>query len=183
MSFKLTPEILRRTLDYNKQTGLFTWKIEPYHHSCKFKIGDQAGHKAGKGYISVKLFGQSYAAHRLAYFYVLGFWPEDQIDHKDQNKSNNSWYNLRECSNKINHHNKPKQSNNKSGVTGVLWKERINKWIAYITIEGKKTHLGSFTSKEEAIKVRLTAEKEHGYYCNHGKKLISESSEELYYAF
>ena len=166
---------LRRLLDYDKETGLFTWKVSPWHHNCKFKKGDNAGDLNRRGYLTIKLIGIRYSSHRLAYLHTLGRWPEDQVDHDDQNKTNNKWANLVSCNNRYNHHNKPKQANNKSGVTGVIWKQDINKWISYITIKGKKTHLGSYKDKQEAINARLLSESQNGYHPNHGKQSKSDN--------
>lgn len=47
----------------------------------------------------------------------------------------------------------------KSGVKGVGWDKRRKKWRAYIGFKNKSYHLGYFDSKEDAIKVRKTAEK------------------------
>ena len=50
------------------------------------------------------------------------------------------------------------QRNNKSGVTGVVWVEQINRWTAQITYQKKRIHLGSFENLEDAIKARENAE-------------------------
>ncbi|SEG81626.1 AP2 domain-containing protein [Bacillus sp. ok061] len=43
-------------------------------------------------------------------------------------------------------------SNNKSGIKGLYWEERSQKWVAQIYVNGKHKHLGRFIDKEDAIK-------------------------------
>ena len=44
-----------------------------------------------------------------------------------------------------------------SQYSGVTWDKNTNKWKSYITINGKKKHLGSFTSEEEAAEAYQNA--------------------------
>lgn len=83
-------------------------------------------------------------------------------DHADRNEMNNRRYNLRPCTNKENIRNKSIQKNNTSGIIGVSWREDRQKYRAYITVENRKQiFLGNFLNKEDAIKIRLKAEKEY----------------------
>lgn len=84
-------------------------------------------------------------------------------DHKDRNPLNNRKYNLRKATNQENARNGSRRSNNTSGFTGVSWNKNVNKWFAHITINDRTKSLGYFIDKEDAIKVRLKAEKE--YFC------------------
>ncbi len=61
--------------------------------------------------------------------------------------------------NKQNHQNKSKPSNNTSGHPGVSWNKRYSKWQAYIAHNYKQVHLGYFTDIEEALSARKAAEK------------------------
>ena len=55
---------------------------------------------------------------------------------------------------------KPTQRS-KSGVRGVCWNERRQKWRANIGFKGQKYDLGSFDSFEEAVAARKAAEEKY----------------------
>lgn len=80
------------------------------------------------------------------------------VDHIDGNTLNNKKTNLRICRQRENMKNLKLYSNNKSGYKGVCYSKIENKWKAYITVNKKKIHLGTFLDKELAIKKRLEAE-------------------------
>lgn len=82
----------------------------------------------------------------------------EYYDHIDRNTLNNRRCNLRPATAMDNARNKSTQHNNKSGVSGVFLPKDSKKWIAYITINKKRKHLGSFADKNDAIKARLEAE-------------------------
>ena len=82
-------------------------------------------------------------------------------DHADRNPLNNRKYNLRKATFTENAQNQPIKKTNTSGFIGVTWLKNKNRWVAYITIEKKRKHLGLFVDKEDAICVRLRAEKEY----------------------
>ena len=74
-----------------------------------------------------------------------------QIDHKDSNKLNNMFDNLQLLSARQNVSKRFIQNGNKtSKYTGVYWDKKRQKWHAQITINGKKKHLGFFTTEYEA---------------------------------
>ena len=82
-------------------------------------------------------------------------------DHIDRNPLNNRRSNLRQATASQQNMNQGKQSNNTSGVIGVCWHKDRNKWNAFISISGKRKHLGYFLNKDDAICTRLKAEKEY----------------------
>jgi hypothetical protein len=86
--------------------------------------------------------------------------PEDKkcIDHKDRCKTNNHISNLRYATHTENNQNKAIQSNNTSGVVGVYWYKKNNKWCAQIRINGVNKSLGYFIIKDDAITARTNAE-------------------------
>lgn len=86
---------------------------------------------------------------------ILGFKYCDNID---RNELNNRKYNLRECTHQENCMNRSKYKNNTSGITGVYWIKKLQKWTARIQINGRSTNLGNFSDKTNAIKARLEAE-------------------------
>lgn len=78
--------------------------------------------------------------------------------HGQNSRNDNRKSNLRIATHSQNLKNLSLSKANKSGVTGVCWAERKQKWIAYITVDGKRRHLGYFVDFEEAVKARKTAE-------------------------
>lgn len=140
-------------LSYNKRTGEFRWRIK---YSRKVVPGSVAGGRNVAGYIVIGIDGVCYYAHRLAWFYVNGQWP-DQIDHKDGDRSNNKWSNLRIATHQQNVLNAKLACNNTSGFKGVSWHKAANKWSAYIILNLKKKHLGLFETAEEAHQAYLKA--------------------------
>jgi hypothetical protein len=144
-------EALIEALNYDPQTGFFTWKNEHRSH----KAGDRADKSADKDrYRCVNFNGGSYPAHHLAWFYVYGVWPR-QLDHKDRNGCNNAISNLREASYSQNQGNTRARRNNKLGVKGIC--RTGNRYRSMISPGGKTQHLGSFKTKEEAAKAYLIA--------------------------
>ena len=153
---ELTAEYLRSILDYDPATGAFTWKIS---NSNRVKVGSVAGSQSDKGYLCIRVCSRRYKAHRLAWLYVYGVWPEDQIDHINRNRADNRISNLRDVSHKQNHQNTGKPRNNTSGHTGIGWHKQSSKWVVQIIHNQKKIHLGYFTNIEESIAARKAAEK------------------------
>ena len=153
---ELTAEYLRSVLHYSPETGIFTWKVST---SNRVKTGDIAGSQNGLGYLQIKVCSRLYRAHRLAWLYIHGSWPTDQIDHINRIRTDNRISNLREVSNKQNQQNKSKSSHNTSGYQGVRWHKRDSKWVAQIKHNQKLIHLGYFSILEEALSARKAAEK------------------------
>lgn len=150
----VTLEELKHRFDYNPDTGLFIYKI-----SIMFiREGDVAGTPNTNGHIQIMINEQFYLAHNLAWFYMTGEWPSGFIvDHKDRKYDNNKWLNLRKATLSQNMGNTKLYSNNSTGLKGVHWDKRKNRFIAQITIHNKRTYLGSSTDKEEAYEIYLKA--------------------------
>lgn len=81
----------------------------------------------------------------------------ESIDRKDVNKGY-SKENCRWASASVQGFNTRKKQNNTSGRTGVSWHTRLNKWCAFIGVNNRVIHLGSFDYKSEAIAAREAAE-------------------------
>jgi hypothetical protein len=139
-------ERLKQLIEYNPSDGVFTRKIQRHKHMA----GEAAGTLHPFGYIHIRIDGRSYKAHRLAWFYVHGVWPEGDIDHIDRNRSNNCIANLQDVSRKENMENASPHSKNKSGFKGVSWKFQCKRWQAQITHNRKKIYLGVFKTAQEA---------------------------------
>lgn len=84
-----------------------------------------------------------------------------QVDHINHNMLDNRKSNLRICTHKENMMNRPKVKNNTSGYTGVTWHKQWKKWMASISVNGGKIHLGYFSDKEEAAKAFKAAAKKY----------------------
>ena len=91
------------------------------------------------------------------------------IDHLNHVPWDNRLPNLRMTTQLSNTRNNKRSSRNKSGVTGVMWREKEGKWLASIIVGRKRIYLGRFIDKDEAIRVRKEAEKLYGFHENHGK--------------
>ena len=166
----LTQARLKKVLNYNELTGIFTWKVAK---ARRIKTGDIAGNLAQQGYSRIVLDGKLYYSHRLAWFYVHGEWPKDQIDHINQSRTDNRIVNLREVTGAENNKNQSLSKSNKSGSIGVYWQKARNKWIAQININGKVKYLGLFSDKEDAIEARQAANIKYNYHVNHGKIILT----------
>ena len=165
----LTQERLKGLLDYDPETGVFTWRDSWSSRAC---VGSQAGQKRtgalGKTYIRLGIDGGSYLAHRLAFLWMEGTLPEEQTDHEDGDGTNNRWSNLKRVNHQQNGRNQRRTKSNISGVTGVYWHKKAQKWTAQIKVDGRPCYLGLFASKEDAIAARKAAELEYNFHPNHG---------------
>jgi hypothetical protein len=140
----MTPERLREVLEYSPDSGLFVWRVRL---AKNVGPGQIAGCLRPDGYIGIRIDGVRYMAHRLAWFYMTGTWPKEQIDHKNCIKDDNRWVNLREANRSQNGANHGRLlSRNKSGLKGVSWSKASKRWRA----QGRYQHLGWFATKEEA---------------------------------
>lgn len=155
----LTVERLREVLAYDPETGIFT------HLRRRVGIGKVAGSPNGKGYINIAIDGVLYPAHRLAWMYVTGAMPLGHLDHKDLDRANNRFGNLRECSRSQNGANAPLSKANRSGFKGVCWFEQTGKWRAVIKYNRKQVHLGYYNCPVAAhIAYQIAADRHHGEF-------------------
>lgn len=156
---ELEVERLRELLDYDPETGAFRWKVA---HGFGLP-GEVAGHVTGgvgKGrqtnYIRIRIDTIRYPGHHLAWLYVTGEPPESEVDHWDNDGTNNAWNNLRPASRGQNEYNKGLRADNTSGVKGVRLTKR-GTWEAKIKHDGKREHLGTFKTIEGATEAYAKA--------------------------
>jgi hypothetical protein len=142
----LTAERVRELLDYNPETGVFTWRVSP---SWNARAGDVTGCPEVGGYLRIVVDRYLYKAHRLAWLYMAGEWPKAGIDHVDGNPANNRWHNLRQANQSQNMANSRRLG--PSGFKGITWNGQKRKWVAQIKVNGKQKHLGYFDSAEGAF--------------------------------
>lgn len=148
----LTQERLHEVLQYFPETGKFFWKVSTAH---RIKIGDEAGAKDHdeKDRVLIRIDRKLYLAHRLAWFYMNGVWPEGLIDHKNRDPSDNRIDNLRLATRQQNSFNSSGRENTTSKYKGVCYSSetrRKKRWLAQIEYDGKHTHLGRFLTEAEA---------------------------------
>lgn len=149
--FKLTQCKLKEWLTYDPNSGIFIWNKDTHG---KVKKGDIAGHLNGFGYITIKLLQINYRAHRLAFLYMTGHWPEMEVDHINQNKADNRWCNLRDVNRSTNCSNKSVQKNNQLGEKNISMDRATGRYWVSITRQGIRKNIGGFMTSKEAIKVR-----------------------------
>lgn len=157
----LTQALVRERLDYNLETGVFTWKVRPCNSRTTNSWNTRyAGTEAGYIYLhdkdgdlyyrKVSINDHPYRLHRIAWLYVHGILPE-RIDHIDGDGLNNKISNLRVISHGDNIRKARIAKNNTSGYKGVFWRKDTNRWAARSKVDGKYKSLGSFDSKEDAF--------------------------------
>lgn len=152
----LTQKELRRILSYDPETGIF-------RHLRDVRIagiskGDIAGSLDKDGYVIIGARGKVYRAHRLAWLYVHGQWPEHEIDHRNGVPGDNWINNLREAEGpRQQQQNQKLSDSNTSGYVGVYWSKYNRRWYAMIRNGGKKMSLGSFTCRHKAGEAYLEA--------------------------
>lgn len=147
---KLTQARLCELVNYVPDTGQFTWNKA--RRRCR--PGDPTGCRMNNGYICIRVDNVLYTAHRLAWLYSYGAWPEHQLDHINKDRADNRLCNLRTATNAENAQN-TKRRDNKSGYTGV-YKENA-RWKAEIKLNYKTIRLGLFDTPEQAHAAYLAA--------------------------
>jgi len=143
-------------LHYDPETGLFTWNLG----RRKCNAYSAAGSVDSKGYMRITVEGKDYRAHRLAWFYMTGRWPEFEIDHRNRARSDNRWVNLREATPGQQRQNQLARSDASSGFRGITYLPAKQKWLARIALHGKRRHLGLHGTIIDAVAARLQVERE-----------------------
>lgn len=139
----LTAERLRELIDYDPETGLFTHRMS----RGPVKAGDVAGCGNGLGYRRIRVDGPQYRSARLAYLWMTGEWPPEEIDHINRNPADDRWDNLRAVSPSQNLLNRklPRSTNMPTGV-----QRQGNRFEAKISVHRKLCYLGMFSTPEAA---------------------------------
>lgn len=143
----ISVEWLRATYHYDPETGIFTSR----------RSGERVGSMNDRGYMRLRIKGHWCKLHRLAWFYVTGTWPGEQIDHINGNRADNRWANLREADAFLNTQNLKKANrDSRSGYLGVK-QTRSGRYAARLTAYRKVYHLGVFDTAEEAYAAYMEA--------------------------
>ena len=184
---ELTTQIARELLTYNPDTGKLFWKERsakyfknPTHRKSfnnqwagKEAFTAIARRKSGQiARLSGFVFNKTYPAHRIAWLIYYGEWPKNQIDHINQDPTDNRIENLRDVTHAENHKNKTLQTNNTTGYVGVYFykHKRYKKYRARIRINNIEKHLGYYDTVEEAAAVRAVASINYNFHPNHGNE-------------
>ena len=159
MKIPLTADVLREHLSYDPKTGIFTRKVGTGGR-YRTSPGDVAGSINDQGYVLISVQSDQHRAHRLAWLYMTGEWPSGEIDHKDGNRANNAWPNLRDVEATINAQNKRKaMSHNKTGLLGVSWNKKDQAFTARLKVDGKYLSLGYHGTPEAAHEAYVKAKR------------------------
>jgi hypothetical protein len=185
MEKEITTELVRELIDYDQDTGVFTWRARDRHwfkREQDFKMwntrfaGSVTGcvHRDATGYptLAINVLGRTWLAHRLAFIYMGEALP-DQVDHLNRDSVDNRWKNLSSSSAKENMKNKSMFRNNTSGVAGVSWHKARGKWEARVHSGGERKSLGYFEDLAKAAEVIRTFKEVNGYSKGHGKELAN----------
>lgn len=156
MDAQLTAARLRKLLAYDRETGVFTWLVT---RGRTAKAGSVAG-SLSDGYVKIMIDGRSYNGSRLAVLYETGLWPAGEVDHKDTDRANNRWLNLRDVEHITNSENLQRASSrSKTGFLGVSKHHRSERYRPRIRVDGKLLRLGWYDTPEEASEVYKQAKR------------------------
>lgn len=152
-------EELRRILDYNPETGEFTWLVAPAYWK-------RAGTPAGglrKGYKVIGWNGKVFTASRVAWALYYGEWPPHEVDHISRDPSDDRIANLRLATSGENKRNRGVRKDSGTGVKGVRLHKPTGRYQARIRHMGREFHLGLFDEIDKAAEAyRVAAVKLHG---------------------
>lgn len=155
-------DVLQEWFSYDLETGIITTRKT----RGAISVGKEAGTIALNGYIYINFRYQRYLAHRLAWMLHYGVDPgEMQVDHIDRNCLNNRIDNLRLATNAENTCNSKIRTTNRSGVKGVIWNKRAEKWVAKIHKDGVSHWIGTYdTIEEAAVAISGARQRLHGEF-------------------
>jgi hypothetical protein len=151
----VTAERLRELFIYDELHGIFLRRVT----SGGQTKGTIAGTLRKDGYIDIRVNHYKHLAHRLAWLYVYGEWPKEWLDHINGNRALNAMSNLREVTHAQNTQNARVKKNSGTGVKGVH--QRKDRYHAHIHVEGKRRHLGSFATIQEAAEAYAVCAKKY----------------------
>jgi hypothetical protein len=153
----LTQEELKEQFHYDPETGVFTRIASQYRTD---RINAEAGSMHKKGYIDIKVNRVLYKAHRLAWLYIHGAWPDGEVDHINGIRHDNRLCNLRDVDKSGNQQNQRKaRADNKCGYLGVSYHKLVKKYASNIRVNKVRHFLGWFDCPEAAHEAYLVAKR------------------------
>lgn len=153
----LTQADLKAQLNYNPETGIFTW----------IKNNKIAGHITPYGYRIIGIKAKYIMSHKLAWLYQYGYMPQF-IDHINGNRADNRISNLREATRMQNNQNANIRKDNKTGVKGVTLRKDNGKYRAILKCNKQTINVGQFNTLDEAKEAMQKArEYYHGEFAKH----------------
>lgn len=168
----ITPELVRRLVSYDPNTGLMTWRprdigfFSDGGHSASHTRARWNTRYAGKpafasnhsqGYLFGCIFKHGFLAHRVGWACHYGAWPTDEIDHINHDRADNRISNLREASRPENAQNGKSHCDSASEFLGVSFMSRDGVWVAQL----KSKYLGRFQTEREAARAYDAAARSH----------------------
>ena len=151
-------EEMMSVLRYVPETGEFFWTAAVKRN---IKVGAEAGRINSYGYRQIGYRGKRYLAHRLAWLFSYGKWPEKFVDHINGLKDDNRLDNLRAADIFENQFNSSPRKNSTSGYKGVSYAKATGKWQAQMEVRRKVIYLGQFETPEMAHDAYVRASKMH----------------------
>lgn len=170
VSGKLTQARLIQLYTYDPETGNFY-----YNRSNRAKKNDIAGYKHLNGYIVIRIDGKPYMAHRLAFLYMEGKFPAEEVDHINSIKTDNRWSNLRPATSAQNKCNTIKAKISRCGARGV--QQYGKKFHTKVRVNRKYIYLGSFETRAEAEYAYLQAREQ--YFGEFNPSVVTDRLEEI----
>ncbi|OGT59774.1 MAG: hypothetical protein A3E01_04660 [Gammaproteobacteria bacterium RIFCSPHIGHO2_12_FULL_63_22] len=154
-------ETLRESFRLDESGRLF-WLVS---NTNRIRVGEQAGTRSDEGYIVLMIQRQRIPAHRIVFAMTHGRWPVGEVDHINRVRDDNRPCNLREASKSQNQMNRPVSPLSGTGVKGVGWCKKSNRWRARIALNGKRVSVGLFDTIAEAAEAYAAASKSlHGQF-------------------
>ena len=154
----INQETVKNLFYYDVESGMLFWRIG---NGRNVKPWQEAKALNGNGYCTAKVNGKSYLTHRLAWLYVYGEFPKEDIDHKNRIRNDNRLCNLRAVSRTDNCQNISLPSHNKSGHIGISWFKSHKSWTVYVKVNKKNKWLGNYKNLDDAIAARKAGEKQY----------------------
>ncbi|MBO0141521.1 HNH endonuclease [Agrobacterium sp. Ap1] len=181
---ELTYAQVSALLKYDPESGKLFWRersADHYRHTTKPDAlaktfnSTFAGREAftyvdSNGYRCGNLMNKPNRAHRVIWLLSHGVWPTNGVDHINGNPEDNRLVNLRAADQQLNCRNQSRSRRNTSGVTGVHYDKKLEKWSAHITVCRRNIYLGNFDDFFEAVQCRLEANIKYGFSSTHGER-------------
>lgn len=158
----LSAQQLRERLSYDPETGVLRRRRAIRGSAANSIVGCDSG----RGYIKVAVHGRRYYAHRLIWLWMTGQWPDADVDHINGNPSDNRWVNLRAATRSQNLQNLIHKPAGASGVRGVTWDARNQRWRAQLRVNKTYVDVGRFESIEDAERAYLAAKRKNHEFSN-----------------